>query len=300
MITTAGLTKRYRSVLAVDRLDLDVRAGDIYGFLGANGSGKTTTVRMMLGLVLPTAGTVELFGQSIPKAVNQVLPRVGALVEGPAAYGHLSGRGNLAVLDSSGGGRRRDRAARIDEALARVGLDGVGRRPVKGYSLGMRQRLGLAGALLRSPELLVLDEPTNGLDPQGIREIRELLVELHAQGTTVFLSSHLLPEVEQLCTRVGVLDRGRLVLQEQLSTLLAPTGRTIVGTDDADAAHALLDGRVAERHGERLVVTEADPATVNALLVAHGLRVNALSVERRRLEDIVLAATGSGSDRTAS
>ncbi len=212
MIRTRGLAKRYGPVLAVDRIDLDVRAGDIYGFLGANGSGKTTTVRMLLGLVLATAGEIELLGQPVPRAARQVLSQVGALVEGPAAYGHLSGRANLALLDAMGpGGQRRTRRQRIDHVLDQVGLARVGRRPVKAYSLGMRQRLGLAAALLRTPRLLVLDEPTNGLDPQGIREIRELLLGLHAGGTTIFLSSHLLVEVEQLCTRVGVLDRGQLI-----------------------------------------------------------------------------------------
>ena len=209
MISTAGLTKRFGSLVAVDRVDLAVQPGDVYGFLGANGSGKTTTVRMLLGLVLATTGTVELFGEAMPRAAGRVLPRVGALVEGPSAYRHLSGRTHLSLLDSMGpGGSRSTRRRRIDDALEQVGLAGVDGRPVKAYSLGMRQRLGLAAALMRSPELLILDEPTNGLDPQGIREIRDLLLQLNAAGVTVFLSSHLLAEVEQLCTRVGVLDRG--------------------------------------------------------------------------------------------
>src|SRR5215204_1731637 len=233
VIRTQGLTKRYGAITAVDGIDLDVREGDVYGFLGANGSGKTTTVRMLLGLVLATSGSIELLGERMPRAGRRVLPRVGALIEGPAHYGHLSGRENLSLLDAAGrGGSWRTRSRRVAEALDQVGLGGVGRRPVKAYSLGLRQRLGLAGALLRRPELLVLDEPTNGLDPQGISEIRELLLELHRGGTTVFLSSHLLAEVEQLCTRVGVLDRGRLVLQEQLATLTAPTGATVVETPD--------------------------------------------------------------------
>lgn len=225
VIATRGLVKRFGRLRAVDGIDLDVREGDVYGFLGANGSGKTTTVRMLLGLVLPTSGEVELLGGRMPRAGRRVLPRVGALIEGPAHYGHLSGRENLSLLDAAGpGGGRRTRRTRIDEVLEQVGLAGVGRRPVKAYSLGMRQRLGLAGALLRRPELLVLDEPTNGLDPQGIHEIRTLLLELHRGGTTIFLSSHLLAEVEQMATRVGVLDRGRLVLQDELAVLTAPTG----------------------------------------------------------------------------
>ena len=161
----------------------------------------------------------------------------------------------------------------------------------------MRQRLGLAAALLRAPRLLVLDEPTNGLDPQGIREIRDLLAELNKAGTTVFLSSHQLAEVEQLCTRVGIVDRGRLVLQQDLDELRAPTGRVMVRTPDADRAAALLDGRVEQRDGDRLVVAEADPAEVNARLVAAGLRVSEIGPERRSLEELMLSVTGSGSDR---
>ena len=158
VIGTAGLVKRYGSLHAVDGIDLDVRAGDVYGFLGANGSGKTTTVRMLLGLVLATSGTIELLGEPMPRAGRRVLPRVGALIESPASYGHLSGRANLELLDASGpGGSRRTRKERVGAALEQVGLAGVGRRPVKAYSLGMRQRLGIAGALLRRPELLVLD-----------------------------------------------------------------------------------------------------------------------------------------------
>ena len=162
---------------------------------------------------------------------------------------------------------------------------------MRAYSLGMRQRLGLAAALLRTPRLLVLDEPTNGLDPQGIHEVRELLLELHRQGTTIFLSSHLLAEVEQLCTRVGVLDRGRLVLQDELATLQQPTGRTVVRTPDADRARALLDGRVEHQEGDRLLVRRTDPSALNALLVNQGIRVAEIGPERRSLEQVVLDAT---------
>jgi ABC-2 type transport system ATP-binding protein len=298
MIRTRQLTKRFGQILAVDRLDLDVREGDIYGFLGANGSGKTTTVRMLLGLVLATSGEVELMGRPMPGSAKSVLPSVGALVEGPAAYAHLSGRTNLAVFDAMGpGGDRRSRAGRIEDVLDQVGLAGVDNRPVKAYSLGMRQRLGLAGALLRRPELLVLDEPTNGLDPQGIREIRELLLSLHEQGTTIFLSSHLLAEVEQLCTRVGVLDRGRMVIQDDLATLQQPTGRTYVRTPDVVEVRALLDGQVEQHDDESLLVRVDDAAELNARLVRAGVRVVELSPERHTLEDVVLAATEAGSDR---
>jgi ABC-2 type transport system ATP-binding protein len=298
VIRTHGLTKRFGPVLAVDGLDLDVREGDVYGFLGANGSGKTTTVRMLLGLVLATSGSIEVLGRPMPRAGREVLPEVGALVEGPAAYPRLSGRANLALFDAMGpAGPRRTRAGRVDDALDQVGLGGVDKRPVRAYSLGMRQRLGLALALLRRPRLLVLDEPTNGLDPQGIHEVRDLLLALNADGTTVFLSSHLLSEVGHLCSRVGVLDGGRMVLQEELSDLLRPTGRVVLTTPQPDAARALLDGRVEAGSGNRLVVRDTDPASLNELLVASGVPVTSLAEERRTLEEVVLEASRPGSDR---
>ena len=301
VIGTHQLHKRFGAVRAVDGIDLDVRAGDVYGFLGANGSGKTTTVRMLLGLVLPTSGTVELLGRPIPRSGREVLPRVGALIEGPAAYGHLSAAANLALVDAAGpGGPRRTRRARVGEVLDQVGLGGVGRRPVRGFSLGMRQRLGLAGALLRRPDLLVLDEPTNGLDPQGIHEIRTLLLELNRTGTTVFLSSHLLAEIEQLATRVGVLDRGRMVLQDDLATLTAPTGATVVDTPDVGRVREVLGARVLSVDGDRAVVRGSDPAEVNALLVAAGVPVRGLLLQRPTLEEVVLAAAASSGDRVGS
>ena len=300
MIRSRGLSKRFGRIVAVDAVDLDVEEGDVYGFLGANGSGKTTTVRMLLGLVLATAGTMEVLGRPMPAAARDVLPQVGSLVEEPAAYGHLSGRANLALFDSMGPvGGRASRAGRIDDALDRVGLGGVDSRPTRAYSLGMRQRLGLAMALVRKPRLLVLDEPTNGLDPQGIREIRSLLLELNADGTTVFLSSHLLAEVAQMCTRVGVLDEGRLVIQDELAVLQRPTGRVVVHTPDGAAARALLDGRVEHVDGPRLLVRSDDAAALNARLVAAGVRVESLAVERHSLEEVVVAATRHGTDRVA-
>jgi ABC-2 type transport system ATP-binding protein len=298
VISTAGLTKRFGRVEAVSQLHLDVREGDVYGFLGANGSGKTTTVRMLLGLVLATAGEIALFGEPIPAAAKRALPRVGAIVESPAAYRNLSGRANLALLDAMGrDGHRRTRRARVAEALDRVGLGGVDRRPVKAYSLGMRQRLGLAASLLRRPRLLVLDEPTNGLDPQGIRDIRALLLELNAAGTTIFLSSHLLAEVEQMCTRVGVVDRGRLVMQDRLDALQRLTGRVRVRTPDIARARSLLDGQVDAHDGDSLLVRVSDAADLNRRLVQGGVRVSELAPERLALEDIVLAATSTSADR---
>jgi ABC-type multidrug transport system ATPase subunit len=300
VIVTRELCKRYGAVEAVRSVDLDVREGDRYGLLGPNGSGKTTLVRMMLGLVYATSGEIEVLGRRMPRHAREVLPQIGALIEAPAAYPHLSGRANLALFDAAGPSARSGRRNRIEEALEQVGLAGVGRRPVKAYSLGMRQRLGLAAALIRRPRLLILDEPGNGLDPRGIRDLRELLMGLNASGVTVFLSSHLLAEVEQLCTRVGVLDSGRLVLQDDLAALRAPTGRTVVDSPDADRVAALLNGQVEHRDGQRLVVRHADPAELNARLVGAGLRVSAIGAQQRTLEEIVLSVTGAGSDQVGA
>jgi ABC-type multidrug transport system ATPase subunit len=301
VIRTSGLTKRYGHVTAVDRLDLLVRDGDRYGFLGPNGSGKTTTVRMLLGLVFATSGRIEVLGQAVPDGARSVLTQVGALVEGPAAYGHLSARANLRLLDAAGphrggpagadAGSRRTRRRRVDEALEQVGLTDVGRRPVRAYSLGMRQRLGLAAALVRRPRLLVLDEPTNGLDPRGIREVRDLLLTLSGAGTTVFLSSHLLAEVELFCTRVGVLDRGRLVAQDDLEALRGPTGRTMVRVDDGAAARRLFGGRVAGGLDGQLLLDGVSVREATARLVAEGIGVLEAVPERRTLEETVLDLT---------
>ena len=297
-VVTDGLTKRFGRVTAVDGVDLRVPSGSRFGLLGPNGSGKTTLVRMLLGLVHATAGTVTLLDRPMPAGAAKVLPLVGALVESPAAWPQLSGRTNLALLDAAGpGGGRRDRRRRVDEALEQVGLAGIDRRPVSAYSLGMRQRLGIAAALLRRPELLLLDEPTNGLDPRGIGEIRTLLTGLNEAGTTVLLSSHLLGEVEALCTRIGVMDAGRLVLSEDLDSIRAPTGRTLVRTPDPAAAVALLDGAVADRDGDTLMVRSLDPGRLNERLVEAGIRVTELAVQRRSLEQVVLELTSAGSDR---
>jgi ABC-2 type transport system ATP-binding protein len=262
--------------------------------------------------VYATGGEIEVLGRRMPRHAREVLPQIGALIEEPAAYPHLSGRANLALLDAAGPrvpaglAARRTRRRRVDEALEQVGLGGVDRRPVKTYSLGMRQRLGLAGALIRRPRLLVLDEPGNGLDPHGIRDLRELLIGLNEAGVTILLSSHLMAEVEQLCTRVGVLDAGRLVLQEDLAALRAPTGFVVVDTPDADRAAALLDGQVERRDGQRLLVRSGgadgaagDAAALNARLVEAGLRVSAIGPHQRTLEEIVLSVTGTGSDHVA-
>jgi ABC-2 type transport system ATP-binding protein len=266
--------------------------------LGPNGSGKSTLVRMLLGLVYATSGEISVLGHRVPGQVSRALPEIGALIEEPAAYPHLSGRANLRLLDAAGPhGVRRTRQRRVDEALEQVGLAGIDRRPVRTYSLGMRQRLGLAAALVRRPRLLILDEPTNGLDPRGIRDMRDLLIGLNESGVTVFLSSHLLPEVSALCTRIGVLDSGRLVLEDQLAALQRPTGRVLVVTDDPARAVAILDGEVEHRDGAELIVVSADPAALNARLVAAGVPVRSLMIQHRTLEEIVLNVTGSGSDQ---
>ena len=290
VIRTRALTKRYGALRAVDAVDLEVRTGDVYGFLGANGSGKTTTVRMLLGLVLPTSGEAEVLGKPMPTARRSVLPRVGSLVESPAAYSHLSGSANLALLDATGSdrSRRQVRRTRIATALEQVGLDPADRRPVRTYSQGMRQRLGLAAALMRRPALLILDEPSNGLDPQGIQEVRRLLLELNAQGTTIFLSSHLLAEIEQMCTRVGVLRGGRLILQEELDTVLRPTGLVSVRTPDLARTKDLLGIAVVSVAGDRLLVRAEDPAGLNAYLVGEGVSVDEIGPYRRTLEEVIL------------
>ena len=297
MIKTESLTKRFGRVEAVHEVNLDVREGDRYGLLGPNGSGKTTLVRMLLGLVYATSGSISVLGEPVPRHVGRVLPQIGAIIEEPGAYPHLSGRANLRLFDAAGSqGSRRTRRRRVDEALEEVGLAGIDRRPVRAYSLGMRQRLGLAAALVRRPRLLILDEPTNGLDPRGIKDMRDLLTRLNADGVTIFLSSHLLPEVSALCTRIGVLDSGRLVLQDQLAHLEQPTGRVLVATDDPERAVASLDGLVERRDGAELLVKSDDAAALNARLVKAGVPVRSLAAQRRTVEEIVLDVTGSGSD----
>ena len=299
VVQTEGLTKRFPGgLVAVDHVGLEVHEGDLFGFLGPNGAGKSTTIRMLLGLVFPTDGQVEVFGQAIPRHADRALLDVGSLVEGPGFYPHLSARRNLALFDAAGdGGSRRTRSQRIDAVLERVGLAEIGRRPVRAYSTGMRQRLGLAGALLRAPRLLILDEPTNGLDPQGIHELRTLFVDLVRGGTTILLSSHLLSEVEMICTRTAMMANGRLVAQDRVEALLAPTGKLRIESPDAADAEATL--RRCNIEVERLDDTHLRahlngyPADeVNRLLVGRGVRVRELAMERHSLEDVFLGLTG--------
>ncbi len=302
IISTRGLTKAFGPRLAVADLNLTVNEGDVFGFLGPNGSGKTTTLRMLLGLVYATSGTIELFGHRIPRDASLVLGKVGALIEGPGFYPHRSGPANLDLVDSAGSNSGRDRKSRIDEALERVGLADSGRLKVGAYSTGMRQRLALAAALLRRPRLLVLDEPTAPLDPHGARSMRDLIAELASDGVTVLLSSHLLSEVETICNRAAIVDRGRLVAQDEVARLLAPTGQLWITTPDLDKAETLLrraEGpNITERTTERLALDPGNmsPDAVNELLVCSGVRVLELTIERATLEDIFLRLTADGRD----
>lgn len=304
-VRTRGLTKRFGQHLAVDGLDLDVPRGSVYGFLGPNGSGKTTTIRMLLGLVHPTAGSHDLLGQPMPAAAAAVLPRVGALVESPAFHPYLSARANLARLqaaDAAPDASGREAPRRIDAALDRVGLLAAADRRYRVYSLGMRQRLGIAAALLRPRDLLVLDEPTNGLDPQGTREVRGLIRSLSRDGTTVFVSSHLLSEVEQICTHIGVMHAGRLVTQGAVDELRAGTApRARIRTPDFDAAATVLAELGLTQieptaGGLSAQLGEVAPEAVVAGLVRGGARVTGFSVEASTLEDLYVSLTGEGFD----
>ncbi|HJQ42586.1 MAG TPA: ABC transporter ATP-binding protein [Jatrophihabitantaceae bacterium] len=301
-IASAGLSKRFGRQLAVDSVDLEVPAGSVYGFLGPNGSGKTTTIRMLLGLVFPTAGRSALLDADARPGAN-VLSRVGALVEGPAFHPYLSGRANLLRLDAADrtapGGSA---PARVDEALQRVGLTAAAGKRYRNYSLGMRQRLGIAAALLRPRELLILDEPTNGLDPQGTREVRGLISQLGREGVTVFVSSHLLSEVEQICTHVGVMSVGRLVWQGSLADLGTQqrVSVRVVTPQAADAAEAMRRLGLAEIASENGSATallgDTAPEDVVAALVRDGVAVRGFMTERPSLEDIFVGLTGSGFD----
>ncbi|MEV7636124.1 ABC transporter ATP-binding protein [Pseudarthrobacter enclensis] len=307
-IETRGLTKRFGHQVAVDGVDLAVPPGSVFGFLGPNGSGKTTTIRMLLGLAAATSGTVNLLGMDMPGRFQEVLPRVGALVEGPAFYPFLSGSANLHRLDAAGRHTvPATRRARVNAALERVGLAHAARKRVHAYSLGMKQRLGIANALLSHRDLLVLDEPTNGLDPQGTREVRHLVRSLAGNGTTVFVSSHLLAEVEQMCTHAAVMSAGRLVAQGSLAELrrAGSTRARILTPDAGDARKVLLSlglepaDAAAQAEGGVLVadLDGSIPAEdLVARLVAAGVRVRGFTVERESLEDRFVALTGEGFD----
>jgi ABC-2 type transport system ATP-binding protein len=299
VIEVEGLRKEYRRWrkapnVAVHGLDLSVPEGGVFGFLGPNGSGKTTTIRCLLGLVAATAGRTAVLGQPAPGGLPAVMRRVGAIVETPAMFPTMTARENLALL----GAIDRVGPRRVEATLSTVGLADRADEKVAKYSLGMRQRLGLAGALLKDPALLVLDEPVNGLDPAGIREIRELLRALGAEGRTVFLSSHLLSEIEQTCDRVAIIDDGRLVLSGRVDDVLAEAARPslLVGLGDTVGAADVLRraGLDVEDAGDLLRVTlpSTEAAHVTKLLADAGLYVGELRPDVVSLEELFLSITG--------
>lgn len=303
-VATSGLTKRFGAQAAVESLHLSVPSGSVFGFLGPNGSGKTTTIRMLLGLVHASAGDVEILGHRIPDAASDVLPRVGSLVEGPAFHPYLSGRANLARLDAAD--RFADPATakrRIDEALDRVGLLAAARKRYRAYSLGMRQRLAIGAALLAPRDLLILDEPTNGLDPQGTREVRHLIASLAADGTTVLISSHLLSEVEQMCSHVGVMREGQLVAQGTVAAVRESGAQVVVDvtTHQPDlAARALRELGLADvvltGTGVSAAPGDVEPEQIVAALVTAGVGVRGFAVCTPSLEDLFVSLTGEGFD----
>ncbi|CAB4545617.1 MAG: ATP-binding cassette domain-containing protein [Actinobacteria bacterium] len=301
-IKTSQLTKRFGDQAAVDGIDLSVPKGSVFGFLGPNGSGKTTTIRMLLGLAEATEGTIELLGEEVPKRIEQILPKVGALVEGPAFYPFMSGRNNLLRIDAADRfADQKTTEARVESALNRVGLANAAKKKVHAYSLGMKQRLGLANALLKPRELLILDEPTNGLDPQGTREVRNLIRSLADEGITVFVSSHLLSEIEMLCSHVAVMSAGKIVAQGKIEDLRneEPT-RLILATDEADAAIDVLksEGLGKSRIRGLQIITEVendfDVAKLAAVLVSKNIPIREIRLEKPSLEEKFVKLTGEG------
>jgi ABC-2 type transport system ATP-binding protein len=295
LIQTRGLTRRFGAQVAVDDLNLLVPAAGVYGFLGPNGAGKTTAIRMLLGLIRPDAGEVRLFGRPVRSSRRELMSRVGALVEAPSLYPHLTGRENLEVTRRLLGSPRN----LIDLALDTVGMTRDAHRRVREYSMGMRQRLGLALALLNKPQLLILDEPTNGLDPAGIHEMRDLIRRLPEEfGVTVFLSSHLLSEVEQIAGHIGIIHESKLLFQGTLAELQQKqqTELTVGVTKPDEAMDCLVGaGWSVERRDGLLSVAAAAPedaVKINRLLVDYRLDVFHLALSQRSLEDIFLTLTG--------
>jgi len=296
VIETTGLTKRFGGRAAVDRVDLVVPAGAAFGFLGPNGAGKTTLIRTLVGLTQPSSGEISLLGLPQPKRRREALARVGAIVEEPRFHPHLTGRENLWVVAAL---RGREAESRIDAAIDRVGLHARAGDRVKTYSLGMRQRLGIARCLLADPALLILDEPMNGLDPAGILEFRHLLRALVDEGRTVMLSSHLLDEVERTCDQVAIVDQGRVVVQGSVAEI-ASSGppELVLEVDDADTARRILgeEPRIEKvvDDGAQLRVHLSDglgPAEINRALVTAGVGVSRLELSRSTLEERFLAVT---------
>ncbi len=297
-LQTEDLTKRFGGRIAVDRLTIRVERGDIYGFLGPNGAGKSTTLRMLLGLVRPTSGVIKFPVRASTWEYLRARSRVGAIIETPAFYETFSARRNLQLLASLSGGVQ---TKRVDEVLEIVDLSNRAHDPVKVFSYGMRQRLGIAQALLPTPEIIILDEPTNGLDPEGIHETRKLIRRLRDElRLTVLLSSHLLTEIEQLCNRVGIIHQGRLLYEGGPEALVAPTSLYKVRVDDLSRAFEILTkepGVTVSRNGASFLRIEANAesiSTMNAMLVANGIKVYELSPAQETLEDAFLRLTKTG------
>ncbi|TMD29319.1 MAG: ABC transporter ATP-binding protein [Chloroflexi bacterium] len=298
VLRTNNLTKQYGKRIAVKNLNLEVRRGEIMGFLGPNGAGKTTTIRMALGLIAPTTGSVEILGQEVATHGSRILPRVGALVETPALYLYMSGRNNLRAVASVLGGVP---ASRIDAVLDLVGLRARQKDRVRTYSLGMKQRLGVAIALLQDPDLLILDEPANGLDPAGIVEMRDLMHRLTAEGKTVFISSHLLTEVQQICTRVSIINLGELVKVSTIEDLISGHGEFVVTLERAQEALALVKaqpwGKNARLDARGALVTTAPGKRgrdLNLFLVDAGFAPETIAQSTQDLEQVFLELTNSG------
>jgi len=288
VVEAEDLTKRFGDRVAVDHVNLRIPAGSAFGYLGPNGAGKTTLIRMLLGLTGATSGSMRLLGLPMPERRAAALGRVGAIVEEPRSHPFLTGRENLEIVAAA---RDREAHKRIDGALARVGLTNRADNRVKTYSLGMRQRLGVARALLGDPELLILDEPMNGLDPAGMEDMRLMIRGLVAEGRTVVFSSHLLDEVEKTCDEVAIVDLGRVVVQGTIDELTEDTGAVLVATGDDLRARALLGGDGVELVEDGLRVRARDAAAINRLLVESGLDVHRLEPERVSLERRFLEIT---------
>jgi ABC-type multidrug transport system ATPase subunit len=294
MVETRGLSKRYGTgIVAVDNLDMRVRRGEVYGFLGPNGAGKTTTLRMLLGLIRPTAGTATVVGGA--PGTPESLARVGAIVETPAFYPYLTGRDNLRVLAMYCGVP----GSRVEPALQQVELLPRADHKFSTYSLGMKQRMGIAAALIKEPELLILDEPTNGLDPQGMADVRGLITELGKGERTVLVSSHLLGEVEQMCTRIGVIQKGRFVAEGTIDELRGAATLT-VRAEPAEAATRVLADAAGADNVRRLdsgafsvKVDLKRTAEINRMLVQAGVDVTELTTSERSLEDVFIELTGT-------
>ncbi|SYX86183.1 ABC transporter ATP-binding protein [Paenibacillus alvei] len=295
VVATCGLSKFYNHVCRVNKIDLEVPEGEIYGFLGPNGAGKSTTLKMLLGLAKPTDGRITLFGQELGKHRRSILNQIGSLIESPSYYGHLTGLENMRVMQTLRGVPRKN----IDEALRIVRLENQKNKKVEHYSLGMKQRLGIAMALISYPKLLILDEPTNGLDPAGIGEIRELIKSMPRQyGITVLLSSHLLSEIEQIATSVGIINDGNLLYQGKMETLQERNRSSLAirtGNNASAAAWMQTQGYMANLQDECLQIehmSDQQVARLNKELVLNGIDVLRIEERKRTLEDIFLELTG--------